>query len=362
MEISTSEAFLEFRFLELLKRHLQSMLESLCRLSTQSMDDLIISPLSPDRFLQLSGEVISELQCLTVTVSVELGSQPVNWCQKNILPVKQGEKDRFLLANTRMIVEHIPLQHQNCTILQRPIFVSNEGMLVTADPVIKLANIKLDPSGLNIQEWYHAEEDDIEDDFGTSLLYDRSAMSELNSIMHFGLTKSTVLNSLVHKYCQGEECGSFVSQQRSSFNLGQLEKDISDRMNFSKAVYHALVTIGSFCSIGVAAYVIGIAVMRIINYFMPGCQYKCPDLRCCAPPEDLFTQDIELRRPTGTAPSYTQVHVHADEMLEESNRRLRDIQQQENLMQFNPVPTHTLGRPNAPFTDSKVPLQYRLGD
>ena len=92
LEISTSEAFLQYRFMENIQKYLQASHTSMCKMGLHSMPALVPSSLHPDRFFHISGEVFSELACITITVTAMIVDQPVTW----LLPVQHEGKLVFL--------------------------------------------------------------------------------------------------------------------------------------------------------------------------------------------------------------------------------------------------------------------------
>ena len=273
LEISSSEAFLEYRFIELLHKHLANMLESLCQLSMRAVSDLIMSPLHSDRFLQISGEILSELQCTRVTVTAKLGETRDRWCTKEMLPVYLDSKPKYLMANSRMVISDVPRMSGNCSTLERPIFISREGHLVTSEPTLRLANLKLDKKGLSIGDWYQNTSSDTLDDFGTSLLYDHSAMRQLNSLLHYGLTKQRVMGSMLDRYCSDGQCGGYKPTGDTSFSLTKLESSIEEEFEVGWKLYNTLVQLGSIASL---------LVVTLMSFYATRTVLKClfPALTC----------------------------------------------------------------------------------
>ena len=267
LEISTSEAFLELRFIENIQKYLAGSLGSLCRLGIHSMPELLPSPLNKDRFIHISGEVLTELSCTPTTVTAMLGQKPVDWCARDILPVTYQKQAAFLSANTRMITFEVPSVLRNCSGMEQPFFISNDGLIVTADPKIRQAHIEIDATGLNLLRLWTKNATLTEDDFGSALIYDREAMVNFNHILHYGLTQSKVISSLTKAYCSNGECGSYKPSGSSGFNVNNLIEHAALELNLGHRIYNALQSIGSFTSIFVAAY----AIAQIFWYVMKKC-------------------------------------------------------------------------------------------
>ena len=339
LEIASSEAYLEYRFLESVSKYLGASLQALCGLGIYNMPALLPSPLHPDRFIQISGEVLSELQCIEVTTIARIGTSPVPWCARDLLPVEYLEKQMFIQANTRMIIESVPDVHINCTVLNRPLFLSDSGEVVTADPVIKFAKIELSNNGLNLFNAYINVSTLGEDNFGKSLLYDHEVMEELNHNLHFGLTKSKVVSSLTKAYCAKGECGDYQPTDSSGFNLNHLVEHAEERLNFGQLVYDKLVAIGSFTSLFVAAYYIGVVIVWFLKKTMP-CTMHPPawlprfrtrtnqrlpsDVQNRVELAELLTARIKRsqQRPTTPPSSFSEENVHYNNLVETNPRNL----------------------------------------
>ena len=276
LEISTSEAFLEFRFLELTRIHLTRVLQALCKLSTASLPELTPSPLHTDRYLHVSGEVVSEIQCKKTQVTARLGDQVVSWCARDLFPVMYNGNNVFLQAKTRLIVPEVAPLHVNCTPMDRPIFQTTTGTFVTADPEIRTVNMAIDASSaLNLFN-YMSNKTMMEDNWGTSLLYNHEVMQELESTIHFGLTKNKVVQSLTQAYCADGSCGTYSPGTSSGFNPNKILEAAENYVNpFTKA-YQGLIQVGSICSLVVATYVIAIAGKWLMERF-------CPSITCGLP-------------------------------------------------------------------------------
>jgi hypothetical protein len=278
LEISTSEAFLEYRFIELVTKYLSGILEALCRLGVSQMPNLMSSPFHKDRFLHVSGEAISELKCNPATVTASLGDRMTDWCTRDLLPVMLKDKPVFIQANTRLIIESVAPVHTNCTILERPVFETLSGSYVTADPTIRMANLHMDEErGLNLHAWFGTNLTGLyEDEWGQSLLYDHDAMQELSSAIHFGMTRTKVLSSLTKAYCSQGECGSYSPSEAGGFDANRLLASAKLKLNIWHNAYEVLLNMGSFCSLGVAIYVIVWCIVFCARKYMPGCQWTAP--------------------------------------------------------------------------------------
>ena len=276
LEISTSEAFLEYRFIEMSRNYLTGILEALCRLSTASLPELTPSPLHSNRYLHISGEVISEIECKTTKVTAILGEQIVPWCTRDLFPVHYKGNDVFLQAKTRLIVPEVVPVHVNCTPMDRPIFQTENGLFVTADPEVRTVSMDIDQdSSLNIFS-YMGNSTMTEDDWGASLLYDHEVMQELESTIHFGLTKTKVVKSLTQAYCSGGTCGTYSPGTDSGFDPTKLLEAAEDYMNPMTKLYNILVQIGSICSILVAIYVIIMIAKWAMGRFCPSVSLGMP--------------------------------------------------------------------------------------
>ena len=348
LEISTSEAFLEYRFMENIQKYLQASLTSMCKMGLHSMPALVPSPLHPDRFVHISGEVFSELACTTVTVTATIGDRPVNWCARDLLPVQHEGKLVFLQANSRMIVRNVPSVMRNCSRMEIPIFVADSGLLIMADPAIRQARIQLDSDGLKLFSIGSENVTFTEDDFGKALLYDRDAMLSFNHIIHYGMTEAKVVSSLTKAYCSSGACGSYTPDSGSSFNVKHLMDHALDDLNIGMQLWHGLEKMGSICSVFVAIYVIGYAAFFVCKRFAPGCSITAPawmrrwtymsarhdpahELRPMLPQPALVPTVINA-----SAPAYTPAPIYPGNALHDTKRSSVVIEPQKVALATSP--------------------------
>ena len=160
--------------------------------------------------------------------------------------------------------------------MEIPIFKADSGLLVTADPSIRQAQIQLDTKGLKLFSIDNQNVSFTEDDFGKALLYDRDAMASFNHIIHYGMTEEKVLSSLTKAYCASGKCGSYNPDSGSSFNVNHLMEHAIEEFNIGTKILHGLEEIGSFTSILVALYAIGQVLFILCKKFAPGCTLTAP--------------------------------------------------------------------------------------
>ena len=342
LEISTSEAFLEYRFQESVSKYLANSLGSLCKLGLYNTPSLVPSPLHADRYIQISGEVISELQCAQVVATVILGEKPVNWCTRDLLPVRYNKKRMFLQANSRMLTREVPKFTKNCTTLSRPLFISDTGVIVTANPVIRQAHIELDTQGLNMFDSWLKNASLQEDNFGESLLYDRDAMSELNHVLHYGLTKSKVVSALTHAYCADGQCGSFQPPDSSGFNVNKLIAHAEGEFNLGQKIYRTLEQAGSFTSIFVAIYLGCQLIVMFSRKFLPGLQLT---------PPSWMTSMWRSNQPPPAPQTWESTEMHnllTDTLVDKTRNRLA------NMTQFSTILPSEASRTSTSTLSTKI--------
>ena len=281
LEISTSESYLEFRFLELTHQHLSGVLQALCKLSSSTLPELAPSPLHPSRYLHVAGEVVTEVQCTEVTVSAKIGDTPVPWCARDLLPVYYGKDLVFIQAVTRLIVPEVVEVHHNCTMMSRPIFETTKGLFITATPEIKLASIHLEANNsLNLFKFLSRNlSEEYESDWGTSLLYDHQLMKELSSSIHFGMTHTKVIEGLTQAYCSDGSCGSYQPSGTTGFNPTRLmdqARNSLNRLNPAYQLYNWVKDVGSVCSFVLALLGLCRILFWLYGKFCPAIQFEAP--------------------------------------------------------------------------------------
>lgn len=115
--------------------------------------------------------------------------------------------------------------HCNNTYL--PLFASQEGSILIADPVVREINLILSTDLLaSFQRKYY--QDLIHKEISSDLLYTQDEMQAYLNLIHFSQTKSTLVDSLVQRYCTNGDCGEYQGHaQDGKFNLEHLKDTIS---------------------------------------------------------------------------------------------------------------------------------------
>ena len=278
LEISTSKAFLEYRYIEMTMRHRGGLLSALCKMGSTTMPDLTPSPIHDARYWHMAGEVVSEIECKRVEVTARIGDTPVPWCARDLLPVNLDGNQVFMHARSRLLIPEVPDLHTNCTPMGRTMVQSKDGVYVTADPKVRVVQIQIsEGEQFNLFEYLGKNLTGLaEDDWGSALLYSHETMQELDAQIHYGLTRDKVIESLTSSYCEQGKCGSFKPTSSSGFDASRILNAAEDALNPAAKMYQTLVHFGLICSIIVALYVIGIGIKFVMGKFCPAISMAPP--------------------------------------------------------------------------------------
>ena len=93
--------------------------------------------------MQQTGEVTTHFRCINVTVVARLGDNRGGKCFRDALPVFLGRERLVLTANTRILLDERDAEGTACSEQFPPILFSKKGIMLTANPVVKIVNISI---------------------------------------------------------------------------------------------------------------------------------------------------------------------------------------------------------------------------
>ena len=281
LEIISSVEYEAYDLEQKMSIQMHMMGTSLCTMSKQTLYQAEISPFHPDSLIRVRGDIIQELKCEIIVAEARLGDNRGPHCYKDSIPVWVRNTPLFMMATTGLIVDESTLTLVPCQSQYNSIFLSKSGRLVQADPTVSLAE------EMDIQDiesgYLHALDNAIphHTEFSGDFLYEANQLDAFNQLVHFGRAKTHVLDSLVRQYCYDEtgkstKCGSYVPGHPGEFgfDLSQLEKTITEDVNWAEYIQHNIEDWGGYCSIVVVLYLLVTFGYKIVNTFILKCYHK----------------------------------------------------------------------------------------
>ena len=267
LEIRASEEYVSFRFERLITQRLGDMGTRLCRMSAATLAHTELSPFSSNAVLRVRGDVIQELQCRRLIVTARLGDKRGKTCSTAALPVWLHNQPVYLQAGDHMIIHKAEIEHVDCRSFFPPYFTTITGEILTADPVVRRVDVKLEPlPALGDGGITHEK-------FSQDLIYTSEEVNRFNQLIHFSRTKKRVLDALTNKYCEDtESCGQFSpARGTSSFSLSNLEHHLTNPISsLFRSFTDKLQAFGAYCSILIALYLFILMAYKIgrVVYFV----------------------------------------------------------------------------------------------
>ena len=220
--------------------------------------------LHPETILRRRGEVLSEVFCRTVTVVAREGEDLLGGCYRDHLPVRMHSKMYLMAANSRILVEPGAALRTECLNNLSPIFKTEDGHFITADPEVREIEINIHHRKSALiekligEQHLHLEREDILSD---SLLYTKEEARRWENFMSYHSIKNEVNEAFTNHLCTAGGCGSY-EPTGSTFDVSALDPEhaVSYVADYFWSIVDILTKVGAGCSLLVVANVIWGAV------------------------------------------------------------------------------------------------------
>ena len=261
LELRTASEYLSYRFETLLAQRLHDVAGSLCKAQEHTLSQAELSPFHKHSLLRVKGELLQELSCRSVQAELRLGEKRHERCYADAIPGWVENQPVLIAAQTRLVITHEESQTMECSAAYAPVFRTNDGTLVQADPVLRVVEVTL----THFQSDYlHLDEGQIlHESYEESILYSSEEIAKFNSLIHFERSKTLILDSLVQRYCASEDCGAYTPGAGSSFSLTALEDRMEEPLHWAEHILQEVEKYGGVCSIVVLFIMILTVLYRI---------------------------------------------------------------------------------------------------
>ena len=267
----------------------RSMAKQLCLLARDSWSNELTSPFHPLALLRVRGEVLQELLCSEVEVSIVEGDSIENKCFHQSLPVLKGGEHLLMRANTRLLVEPSPLEEVPCTHLSVPLFLVGTSVL-TADPQVR--SLSLPMSQISLSALHPLPVEMQASAFSESLLYTRAEVTNYLSLVHHKAAHQTVTHALAREFCgRSRACGVYTPPS-GLLGFDSLVNNLNPMGWFEEGLAK-IKAFGAYCSVVVVFYLICSVLQVVFNFgrFKFGHGYALRDaLQLALNPADLVAR------------------------------------------------------------------------
>ena len=255
IELKTTGEYLAYVFETQLRKKVRLLHSSLCRLNEGQILTTDLSPFHDHALIRVRGDVVQEMLCTPVDLTLEVGVSYKNTCFDDGIVGRIGSEYVLLKGRNHLVMDIQDGLKVHCQSVMPPIFLTKEGQLVTAQPIIKPISLNLESIDLDVRHALEIDGQILHEEFKSDLFYTESEMSSFNDLVHWERTRASVLNSLVQRYCHNTECGSYAgpAEDVSTFEPDHLLQAYNP-FSWWTTVKEEVVLFGNCCSIIVVFY------------------------------------------------------------------------------------------------------------
>ena len=267
------DTFLVYKTKTMLRDQAQKMGQELCSLGQETWTESDRSVLHKATILRKRGELLQEIHCKEVEVTVWEGEKLWSSCFETFLPVRYGSEMLVLAANSRMLMKMADVMKRDCDNILAPVFITEEGQYIVSDPYIRTIPVTIHHrksallSSLGESEHLHLETEDI---YSKELLYTAEEESKFDLFVHFSSMRSALSEAFDHQYCSSGTCGSVeTSADFGGFDMGNLSTTelIPGWWNWLEKIWRIVWHVGTVCSVLVVLQMLFSAVSYLHNLF-----------------------------------------------------------------------------------------------
>lgn len=267
LEIRSSEEFISYRFEKMFSDQIASTGHQLCTVAAHSLHQAEVSPFAKDSIIRIRGDVLQELQCHPVNVAARLGDKRGDGDQcTSALPVWHGTKPAWIQANGHVLMPDSEIDRVDCSAAYVPMFVTNVGSVLVADPTVRVIDINLE----KLPNMLTANNTVMHLGFATDLIYTSQEVKKFNHLLHFSRSRHRLLDSMTQRVCEAPNaCGGYQAPEGSSgFSLSQLEESVTHPFtSVFSSLRKMLDTVGGYCSLMIGLYCITTFSLRLYKLF-----------------------------------------------------------------------------------------------
>ena len=258
LETRVTDEYLSFKMEEQIRDRVKDVSSQLCEITQHDLEYRELSPFQGHSIIKRRGELIVELQCAPVMTEAVLGEKREEKCSKNALPVYLNREPVYLAANTRLVSDKLEVEFDECDRFFPPVFEAEQGGLLTANPVVTVANLTV----IDMTAQFHLPTRKNHEIFAGSMLYTDEEVKQYNNLLHFQRIKAHVVEAMVQDYCEKEGSCSGLDVSIDLKNTGlsridEIRKELEDKVNpwsYVEKIHQGAQEVGSYCSLFIVLY------------------------------------------------------------------------------------------------------------
>ena len=264
LEIRMTTEFSHYRVEMMLDSTIHGIQKHLCMLGTESVQQMERSPLHPNALIRDRGDIIQEMECTKVEVTVSPGYKRHDKCSRDHLPVYMNEEPVYL-DTSKLITKQPVFDLVECTEIFTPIFETIDGTLVQATPTVQPIQLELtkpEESGYHIDELGHIEETD-------SLLYTAKEWQAYQELFYAKKSRKALTYAITAQYCSSPgTCGEYQPTGSMGFDLNNLAKEAIHALDIWSWMLECAQTYGSYASCFMVLYLLAKLICVIISIIL----------------------------------------------------------------------------------------------
>ena len=266
IELKTTSEYLAYVFETQLRKKVRLLHSSLCRLNEDQILTADLSPFHSHALIRARGDVVQEMLCTPVDLTVEVGTSYKDQCFDDAIVGRIGSEHVLIRGRNRLVVDVSDGIVVHCDSVMPPIFQTTDGQLVTAQPSIKPVTLKLEDIDLDVRHAMEIDGQILHEEFKSDLFYTEAEMSSFNDLLHWQRTRASVIDSMVRRYCTNADCGSYTgpAQDVSTFDPDHLLQQVNP-FSWWSTIKDDIIMFGNACSIIVVCYLSANAIRCAFN-------------------------------------------------------------------------------------------------
>lgn len=231
--------------------------DRICSTIANSVETIERSPFNPHAILKRKGDLILQIQCQAIEVTVTLGESVISHCLEGYLSVSHEGKPALISAGSHILYDGQDIEtFPSIDCEKAPFFVTKDGQVIQQRPQVRVVNITLVKPGAFLDEAAMNEIRSVEV-FNTDGLYTADQVHQFEDLIHWGRKRAMLQNIMIDKFCQDSSC---LGTDRYNFekygtNSMGLMQSVMDWIKTS--FWEKLQIVGSYASVLVLFVYVG---------------------------------------------------------------------------------------------------------
>ena len=180
--------------------------DRICHQIASTIDSVELSPFMENAIIKRRGDLLVNIACRPVIVSVQLGSSWKDTCLSGYLPAMFGDKRVLISQGTHVIYDQSDMDlFPAISCKNAPFFVTKNGQIIQQKPQIEVVNITIAKFGSFGSDLSGNQIDQI-DIFNSEGLYSEDEFAQFEELVHFGRKRQMITDKVIDRFCKDNSC------------------------------------------------------------------------------------------------------------------------------------------------------------